>query len=25
MIAGHDINHIHQIEHILAPAKTPAK
>jgi hypothetical protein len=25
MIAGHDINHIRQIEHILAPAKTPAK
>ena len=25
MVAGHDINHIHQIEHILAPAKTPAK
>jgi uncharacterized damage-inducible protein DinB len=25
MVAGHDINHIRQIERILAPAKIPAK
>ena len=25
MVAGHDINHIRQIERILAPAKTPEK
>jgi uncharacterized damage-inducible protein DinB len=25
MVAGHDINHIHQIERILTPAKTAAK
>jgi hypothetical protein len=25
MVAGHDINHIRQIEHILTPAKIPAK
>jgi DinB family protein len=25
MVAGHDINHIRQIQHILTPAKIPAK